>query len=385
MPEENNNQDQNQNNPTEVNFDALSAPEGGYDPLIHGDGNNNSGSNDENQESIPGSTEDLINGLPNLDKEFNQQQQQDNNQNQNQDQNQNNADNNQQQQNQDQQIQNQNQSGEQYWMKPFEELKKHNPDWNIPEGVTEENYLNVLQKVFEPEIHPELLKMQKALESGLEFDKVVEAYSPSNNDITKLSDRDLMNKKFKDSYKDWTEEKVNETLNKLEQSGLLEIEASRYRNEVTEKQTHSLDTITREHEQTRIANEAKVAEERTKQINESVKFIDNSNEVYGLPISQAEKAEFKTFFEKLVTPDQTGIAPMFQMLQSNETLVKLGMMMWKGDAKIRAALTNAKEAGKNAVLDKLNANPDNVNRSGGNQNSDQIDLDALSAPERLQF
>lgn len=381
MPENNfSSQDQNVNASLEVNFDALSAPEGSYDPFIHGNGDGNGAEGGEQQERIPGSTDELINGLPNLDLQFNQENQ-NQNQNENQDNNLENQNNNN-QQNQDQSNQNQSQSTDQYWMKPFEQLKAANPEWNIPEGINEENYLGYLQEIFKPEIHPEIAKMQKALDSGLEFEKVIESYS-SNNDPLKLSDRDLMAKKFKDSYKDWSEEKVTETLNKLEQSGLLEIEASRYRNEVSENQKHSLDKMQKEFEKTRIAEEVKINEERSKQINDSLKFINNANDIYGLPISQAEKAEFGEYFAKLVTPDNTGIAPMFQMLQSNETLVKVAAMMWKGDAKIKAALSNAKEDGKNSVLDKLNPNPSTVSRNGGNQDPTQIDFDALSAPERL--
>lgn len=366
---ENNNSPQDLHNAsTEVNFDALSAPEGQYDPFVHGDGSSGAGA--EGEEPIPGSTDDLINGLPNLDKDLSQQSQ--NNQDPNQ---------NQSQQNENQQNQNAQPSGE-YWMKPFEQLKAANPEWEIPQGINEENYLSYLQEILQPEIHPELVRMQQAIDAGLEFDKVIETYN-SSKAVNQLTDRELMAQKFKNSYKDWTDDKVNEVLNKLEQSGLLEIEAGRHRQEINEQQSHALDNMRKNFEQERTQREAAIAQERSRQIDESLKYINNANEIYGLPISQAEKAEFGEYFAKLVTPDHTGMAPMFQALQSNETLVKVAAMLWKGDAKIKSALTSAKEAGKNSVLSKLDKTPDTVQRGGGPQDPTQIDFDALSAPERL--
>jgi len=365
-----------------VNFDALSAPEGSYDPFIHGDG---AAKPEGSADGIPtGNYEETINGLPNLDpkpdananpagdQDLGDQQQ--NNQNQNQNQNQNTDLN-----------QGKPATGEEYWMKPFEQLKTANPDWEIPQGINEENYLQYLQKIFEPEvqIHPEIAKMQEAIDKGVKFEDIVKEYK-NIQDVNTLSDREVLASKFKESYKDWSDEKINEVLNKMENSGLIEIEAGRHRKEINEQQSQALDNMRKNVEQQSSHEIAKINEERSKQINDSLKYINNANDVYGLPISQSEKAEFSEYFAKLVTPDETGMAPMFQALQSNETLAKIAVMMWKGDDKIRAALTNAKEAGKNAVLGKLDPKPNNVQRNGGGgQDSMQIDFDALSAPERL--
>jgi hypothetical protein len=376
----NNGQGQNTDPSLEVNFDALSAPEGQYNPFIHGDGNgnvNNSGSNEPGEPSIPGSTEDLINGLPNLDKEFNQQQLDQQNQQQSQDQQQN--------QNQDPnagQNNNQQQTSGDYWMKPFEQIKAANPEWEIPQGLNEENYLQTLQEIFTPELHPEVVKIQEAIDKGVTFDQVVEAYK-GGNDMSKMTDREMMDQHFKNSYKDWDDAKIKEVLDKMENSGYLEIEAGRLRKEINEQQSSALDNMTKTFEQQRSQEVARINDERSKQINESLNIINKANDVYGLPLSQSEKVEFSEYFAKLVTPDETGMAPMFRELQSNETLVKVAAMLWKGDSKIRAALTSAKESGKASVLDKLDKTPNNVQRGGGNQDPTQVDFDALSAPERL--
>lgn len=367
-------QDQN----IEVNFDALSAPEGQYDPMVHGDGGAN-GAEGGSQDGIPGSSEDYISGLPNLDKEMGGNQSQNNNDfnqnldNQNQNQNQNQDPNNQQQQQQA--------SGD-YWMKPFEQIKSKYPDFQIPEGLNEENYLETLQEVLQPQLHPEVAKIQKAINEGIDFNQAITHYN-SMNDVASMSDRDLLQNNLKQTFKDWDESKINEVLNKMENSGTLEIEAGKLRNSIKEQQQTALDTMSKEAQAQREADLKQIGEQRTKAINESLEFINKADNVYGLPLSQAEKAEFGEYFSKLVTPDSTGTAPMFQMLQSNETLVKVAAMLWKGDAKIRAALTEAKESGKNAVLGKLDNKPQSVQRGGNAPDPMQVDFDALSAPERL--
>jgi hypothetical protein len=365
-----------------VNFDALSAPEGSYDPFIHGDGApKTEGSGD----AIPaGNYEEIVNGLPNLDPKPERNENVNGDQDLG-DQQQNTNQNNNQNQNQDLANQANPATGNEYWMKPFEQLKTANPDWEIPQGINEDNYLQYLQKIFEPEVqvHPELIKMQEAIDQGVKFEDIVKEYK-NIQDVNSLSDREVLASKFKESYKDWSDDKINEVLNKMENSGLIEIEAGRHRKEINEQQSTALDNMRKNVEQQSSQDIAKINEERSKQINDSLKHINSANDIYGLPISQSEKAEFSEYFAKLVTPDNTGMAPMFQMLQSNETLAKVAMMLWKGDDKIRAALTNAKEAGKNAILGKLDPKPNNVQRSGGGgQDSMQIDFDALSAPERL--
>lgn len=360
-------------NEPQVNLDALSAPEGGYDPVLFPE----SGGEGGNQDNPPGG-DGIPENLPNLDEELS-------NQNQNQEQNQ---DPNSQGQ---QGTQNQNQSQEvqdHYWMKPFEQLKEANPEWEIPEGITEENYLDYLKSVLTPqeqqqrELHPDVLAMQEALDNGASFEQVMQGMQ-ARNDISAISDRDLLSANYKHHYKDWDDKKVNSVLDKLDNAGMLEIEAGKLRNAINEQRTLE-QTQASEAERTRVEEQNKqMNAERDKQIKESLSFINDANEVYGLQISPSEKQEFGQYFSQLVTPDDTGVAPMMQMLQSNETLVKVAMMLWKGDEKIKAALTDAKESGKDAILGKLDPKPSGPPKGGAQNDPTQIDFDALAAPERF--
>ena len=69
-------------------------------------------------------------------------------------------------------------------------------------------------------------EMQEAIDKGVKFEDIVKEYK-NIQDVNTLSDREVLASKFKESYKDWSDEKINEVLNKMENSGLIEIEAGR--------------------------------------------------------------------------------------------------------------------------------------------------------------
>jgi hypothetical protein len=374
----------------EVNFDALAAPEGGYDPIVNLD---NEGGGD-GEDPIPGDS-GIPGSLPNLDGEMdkamgnNAEEPQGGDPNPDPDNviDPNAGDPNAGDPGGDPNPEGGGENQENYWMKPFEQLKEANPEWEIPEGINEENYLQMLQQVLKPqeqkEFHPELLKMQEALDSGTSFEKIVETFQQSS-DLMKMSDRDLLAENYKHHYKDWDEAKVSSVLDKLDNAGMLEIEAGKLRNAITENQSQESARLQVEEQKAYAESVAQMNTERTKQINESLDIINKAEDIYGLPISQAEKTEFSKYFSELVTPDpKTGQAPMMEMLQSNDTLVKVAMMMWKGDDKVRSALTDAKESGKDAILGKLDKKPQSPRRGGGQGDPTKIDMDALAAPERI--
>lgn len=369
----NNQQNQGNNGPSlDVNLDALSAPEGGYDALIHGEGFSEQGSGDGS--GIPGGN-GIPDNLPNLDNDGNS------NGNSNPDFNDNDNFNN----NQNLDLNNnQSPNVDNYWMKPFEQLKAANPEWDIPQGVNEENYLEVLQQVLspQPQLHPEIQKIQDAINSGVSFDDIAKQFS-QKTDLIQMNDRDILAQNYKHHYKEWSDDKVNEVLDKLDNAGMLEIEAGKLRNAINQERSQLAEQERVKNENAFRAQNEQINAERSKQIAESLDIINKADNIYGLQFSQAEKQDFGQYFAKMVTPDETGIAPMMQALQSNDTLVKIAAMMWRGDEKIRAALTNAKESGKASVLNKLDQSPNTPQRGGSQNDPMRIDFDALAAPERI--
>lgn len=372
---------------TAVNMDALSAPAGGYDPFIHNSESSSTSDTDAgNGGDMPGGN-GIPEGLPNLDEEG-----QFGNHNAEPEATRTDPDDYTQtidsvnpDENQDPNAGDPNSGGDSYWMRPFDKLKEQYPDWEIPEGINEENYLDVYRQVTQPQqqqIHPDLLKMQEALNSGVELNELVQRMNDSN--VSSMTDRDLLAANYKENFKNWDDGKISQVLDKLDSNGMLEIEATKLRNAMSQQDNRVVEQMTAQRQSEYQEQLKQMDAERAVQINESLDIINKAEDIYGLPISQAEKSEFSQFFSELVTPDaKTGVAPMMDMLQSNETLVKVAMMMWKGDEKVRGALTNAKESGKNAMLGKLDKKPQTTPRGGNAGDPTKVDLDALSAPERI--
>jgi len=343
-----------------ANLDALTAPEGGYDADITG--------------TVTGASEDALldsthdtNGLPNLDPPVD---------------------------NTEDMTATMPIEGEvaqethtnDYWQKPFDKLKEEVDGFELPEDLSEENYLDYLKEYWsqdapQPDVHPDLMKIQNALNEGAEITEILKDIT-TDFDVMKLSDKDLLRLDISKTNDNWDDDKVSDVINRLDNAGMLELEAERVRNRVRNFHEDRMNNLESEAKSAKLQQREKNSTERNEQIDQALKTFNEMDEVYGLPISKAEKAEFSDYFKTLVTPDDSGVAPMFQMLQSNENLVKLAAMMWKGDDKVRSAITDAKESGKNAIKSKLPGNPKTFGNNGP-MDPNKIDLDALSAPERL--
>jgi len=387
---------ENQNNPAaagevqEVNLDALVAEEGNYHKEMHGNGK------DFTLDQPSGLSEEqilnndkLLENLPNLDRDDLTKQivklENENNNNGNPDLN--NKDN----ANKD----NTNNNEIPYYRKPFERIKanleKEGGSLEIPEDLNEENYMEYLDDVLtqlkgqtntETKIHPELAKLQKAIEDGIPFEQAIETYGKAT-DWRKLNDEELMSNHLKQNYPDATPEKIKSIITKLDSSGLLELEVNKIRQDYNAKEQNALQNITIENQKRLNAHIAEVNSKREAQINETISALEKIDNVYGLPLSKAEKDEFIPFFKKVVTPDETKVSPLLRYMQSNENVLKVAMMMFKGEDKIKAELSKAKESGKDIVFNKLNPNPINLPKAGSGSSGSNVDMDALAAPERI--
>lgn len=281
-----------------------------------------------------------------------------------------------------------------WYHKPFKDLQKKleltDEEFKLPEGLTEENYLDKYNEFlyenteFDDNIHPELKKINDLVSKGVDFNEALGAYQRMNN-LEKLSDKELVSLSLKQQFgkteerKDgWDEDKINERITKMDNSGYLEIEAQRLRDQIANEKNN---INTRYEESIKTQNEKRNSEfetKRTEQINRSLEFLSGMKDVYGIPVSKAELAEFKEDFKYLVTPNEKGMAPITEFLQSNENLVKFAYFLKKGDAKIREALTKAKENAKQSIIDKLDDEPKLPKKIANSRSEGAIDLDALS-------
>lgn len=322
--------------------------------------------------------DEKIASLPNLDEQNGAHQQQ------------------QQQQSGNQNTQQNQQAAEQHSVfqsKYLDIIKKKYEDFGVemPNDITEENFVDKIDELYasnvnRPELHPEVQKFQEAVSKGVNPDEYLKALR-GINEVLEMPAEQLVRTSLKQNFgksekrpNGWDDEKIETTIKKMESSGFLEIEAEKIRTSYeTSKQNASQEMIrqaeARRNEQMQHMNAA-----RDNSIKSSLDYFNKLENINGIPVSQSEKLEFSDQFRYLVTPDEKkGISPLLEMLQSDETLVKVAYFLSKGDAKIKEHITRSKETAKNDFLGKLDPEPKTTQSRSGMPTT-EVDLNALAAP-----
>lgn len=350
-----------------VNFDALAAPEGSFNADL-----------EINTDNLP-NIDNQINKEMNIDPKASD--------------NQNTDDTNQNQQNSKQQDNQQNQQSQNNDNIPsLDEMKhiysrmknKYGDNFEIPDEIkSPDEFLdyvdNFIENVKKIELTPEAQKINDAIKSGVNFDDFLKRYN-GMNDFINMSAKDLVSLDFKETY-GWDDAKIKATVDKMDQSGLLEIEAEKIKSQIAKNRDALLENMQQQQIQQREQMVNNINKEREKYIKSSIDYFKGLNEVYGIPVSQSEKAEFSEAFRNLVTPDETGNAPLAKALQSDETLIKIAYMLSKGDQKFKEAIHKAKEGAKADWKQRLDPEP-RIQKTSGNFEPGAVDLDALAAPAR---
>ncbi len=271
--------------------------------------------------------------------------------------------------------------GDDYFMKPFNDLKeKLGDDFNIPEDVTADNYMEKLYEVMNRPLDPRIEAMQKAVDEGGDLNQLIQSYNQSSA-IDTMDSKDLMSQALKQQY-NWDDEKIQATIDKMDNSGTLEIEAERVRENYKNYQSQQEIAKQQQEIEQRTRYQEQQTQERAKQVDDTLKYIDTLDNIYGIPVSKAEKSEFSNFFREVTTPDKDGNAPLMDLLQSNENLAKIAFTIFKGDDKMRSAIGNAKNGAKSDLVDRLDSQP-KTSKKGAQPNAGHVDFDALAAPEKF--
>ena len=291
-------------------------------------------------------------------------------------------------------------TGEEPWFhKPFKALQKRlgltDEEFKIPEGLTEENYdekyneLVIENTDFEGnELHPEVKKINDLIKSGMPEKEAIATYQKMN-DLISLTDKEIMTLSLKQQFgkteekKDgWDDAKIEERVNKMDASGVLEIEAEKIRTGLKQEKENINTRYAEKNKEVIAKRNAEITEKRNTEITKSLEYLKGIKDVYGLPVGKAELQQFENDFKLLVTPNEKGIAPLNEYLQSNENLVKIAYLILNGDSKVKTALTKAKEDAKKSIIDKLDDKPNLPQKASRSQNEGAIDLEKLVAAER---
>jgi len=288
-----------------------------------------------------------------------------------------------------------------WFHKPFKALQKRlgltDEEFKMPEGVTEENYdekynellwENTEREGGDNELHPDVQQINKLIKNGVDPKEAITTFQKMN-DLISLSDKDILTLSLKQQFgkteerKDgWDDTKIQERVNKMDASGILEIEAEKIRTQIKNEKETIASRYESQRKEVSAKQGAEIQKARTEQINQSIEILKGMKDVFGIPVSKAELQEFQNDFTVLVTPDKEGRLPISEMLQSNETLVKIAYLLSKGDQKVKTYLTKVKEDAKKSVTDKLDDEPKLPKKTSSYLNEGAIDLDKLEAPAR---
>lgn len=288
----------------------------------------------------------------------------------------------------------------------FNELKTFtgNDEIVMPADTTPENFIervaDVIYKNTEfPEgaetptnLHPQVKRLQELIDKKIPFEDALKQVNTLSM-IKTVPSKDLMKQYLTDTFgkneqrpNGWDEAKINENIDKMEKSGVLDIEAEKIR---TELETHAkaeqdkISTAASTKEATDIAEKNRLLDEkrRTLQKELSAKIMDYT-EVLGVPVSKAEMQEYLSDFLYLTTPEEDGIAPGAKLLQSNDNYAKALYMLTRGDTKIKAAITEAKNKTKIDWLKKLDLTPQ-LSTQVRETDKPVVDLNLLEQPDNF--
>lgn len=272
-----------------------------------------------------------------------------------------------------------------------------NPAWSIlneklgievPADMTSETELEVLKSTLDkvkPEpvqLHPIAMELNtKLADPEFNFDEWVKQVNESNN-LINLTGKEFLLRAYALEFPDATPEDISQIVEDLERTGMLklqELERKKIFKQHAEQQkkTYEQDLI-RQQEEILVKENERVSTELTKLFADTKKI----NEIYGIPISEAEKESFNKTFSELVKRDKEGKAPLMEMLQSNEDLWKFAYFILNGNQKLKDALFNAKEGTKAEIWKSLKTVPFlGPGSPAGKKSSDKLDYKVLTEPQ----
>jgi len=234
---------------------------------------------------------------------------------------------------------------------------------DLPEDLSAENEVEVFGKVIEtikPEpvkLHPMVVDLNNKL-TDPEF-KIENwlAELNANQNLLALTGKEFLNKALALDYPDATPEDIEQAVDDMERAGSLKVQELERKKQIKLRQQNEEKDYAK-----RIEDEQKQAilEADRKTQDELNKLFANSKkvtEIYGIPISEAERDSFNRTFAELARRDETGRMPLMDFLQSDEDIWKYVYWRINGDKKMKEALFNAKEGTKAEVWKKLKITP----------------------------
>jgi hypothetical protein len=178
-----------------------------------------------------------------------------------------------------------------------------------------------------------------------------------------------------------TEEAIEETIKKMDNSGILTVEAIKGRDsyrKMLEQADHAERELRLSQQQER---QAVIQANQQKLISELYQRKLAQKDIYGMPLSEAQKREFQDFFQQIMSLDpQSGVPKLHQYLSNDDALYDAVFLMYLRDKGMRDFVSGVKEEVKQNYIDKLDIRPKDVYQRTPVEPT-PVDLSKLMQPE----
>ena len=272
------------------------------------------------------------------------------------------------------------------------------PIWNVfkeklgiepPEDLTPDNELEIISKTIESvkpaevQLHPMALDLNNRLsDPEFKFEDWVGAINSRQNTLS-LSGKDFLAKALPLEYPDATEDDINELIQEFENAGRVKAEELRMKRDLRQKMDSEQQQYVQQVQQRQTEVIQKANEQTQAELDKLFAETKNLNEIYGIPISEAEKESFNRTFSELARRDEKGEMPLMGLLQSNLDLWSFAYFVLNGNSKIKEALFNAKEGTKAEMWKKLRATPTaGPGKATGTPGPNKPDYSRLKEPQQ---
>lgn len=158
-----------------------------------------------------------------------------------------------------------------------------------------------------------------------------------------------------------TEEQIDEAVKKMDNSGVLSLQAIQNRDayrKLLEQADHAERELRLSQERERMAM---IQGNQQKLIDQLFDRKKEQKDIYGMPLSEAQKREFQEFFKNIMSIDpQKGVPKLHEFLANDDALYDAVFMMYLRDKGMKDFITGVKEDVKQTYIDKLDIKPKDV-------------------------
>lgn len=278
-----------------------------------------------------------------------------------------------------------------FYMRPFKEFARMNNlelDDEVAKGINKDNWVNQFVEsvagmyqtnpadVLQQYVHPSFLQAQHMLSEGKSWDEVKQ-----------FVDQDMGFRNNKENVVAWAlknqygydDNKIRSTIDAYKQKELLDIEYEKSSKIYDVAVKMNMERQQQLQQQEYEKQQEEYVNNLRESINNGVSYFNSLNEIAGVPIGKADKDAFEKDFVHAIMPDpQTGMSPLMNELQSDETLVKVFWFLRNGDNSFKRTINQAKESAKQSATDKLFNTPA-IDTGGGTSSVKDYRQEALDA------